>query len=505
MAVLALVLFFQSLWLVSADARQVIGPAIGNAVPNRFRRWSANVCYPDVGCFNNAAPFNNAYDEVPSKPEDIGTKFHLYTRSNSDFPQQLTYNDGGNSLRVSFFNKDLPVKFIIHGFTESIDAPWLKRMSDAFLKKEPMNVILTGWKEGAKEPYYPKAAANTRLVGRQIGLLVNLMVSMMGSTYDKVHLTGHSLGAHISGYAGAYLDGKIGRITGLDPAGPFFESYPTVVRLDKSDAKFVDIIHSNGVSITSGGAGLSIVSGHVDFYPNGGEFQPGCGDPVQSTLGELFSGDFEGAGNAVACSHNRAFDLFTASIGNNRAFTSYSCSDWDSFSVGDCFDCSRGRCSQMGYYADQYKATGKMYLQTLDESPFYGFQYLVKLTVADDSQGLVKIRVVGENGVSDVLELSEQTDTLKTGDPLQQIFITQRKLGNIKDVQVFYDKQDRLLWGFVAGGSDALTIKSAVVTAGESKQKWRFNQVQVPDDTWVSTVTKKTISDFNTDGGIVIG
>lgn len=32
---------------------------------------------------------------------------------------------------------------------------------------------------------------------------------------------------------------------GLDPAGPFFTGMKTVVRLDPTDAQFVEVIHSN--------------------------------------------------------------------------------------------------------------------------------------------------------------------------------------------------------------------------------------------------------------------
>ncbi len=33
---------------------------------------------------------------------------------------------------------------------------------------------------------------------------------------------------------------------GLDPAGPLFHGMPRLVRLDSSDAQFVDVIHTNG-------------------------------------------------------------------------------------------------------------------------------------------------------------------------------------------------------------------------------------------------------------------
>lgn len=56
---------------------------------------------------------------------------------------------------------------------------------------------------------------------------------------------------------------------GLDPAGPYFEGTPPEVRLDPSDADFVDVIHSNAahfpafgmcshVSKISAGMGMSL-------------------------------------------------------------------------------------------------------------------------------------------------------------------------------------------------------------------------------------------------------
>ena len=70
-----------------------------------------------------------------------------------------------------------------------------------------------------------------------------------GASVEDVHIIGHSLGSQIAGYAGEKIqkltDQKIGRISGLDPAAPLFEDMPTFVRLDPSDALFVDVIHSD--------------------------------------------------------------------------------------------------------------------------------------------------------------------------------------------------------------------------------------------------------------------
>lgn len=81
---------------------------------------------------------------------------------------------------------------------------------------------------------------------------------------------------------------------GLDPAEPAFENHPEGVRIDPSDAVFVDIIHTNGAPIRRGGAGLMQVSGHVDFYVNGGERQPGCPNLVTGTFEQLFSRNVSG-------------------------------------------------------------------------------------------------------------------------------------------------------------------------------------------------------------------
>lgn len=48
------------------------------------------------------------------------------------------------------------------------------------------------------------------------------------------------------------------------------------MRLDQSDANYVDVIHSNGESLIVGGFGTWEPIGHVDFYPNGGRAQRGC-------------------------------------------------------------------------------------------------------------------------------------------------------------------------------------------------------------------------------------
>lgn len=77
-----------------------------------------------------------------------------------------------------------------------------------------MNVIIVDWGHGSVPPY-TQAAANTRVVGAQIAKLITMTIQNNLTTIDKFHIIGHSLGAHIAGYAGERLD-QLPRISGKD-------------------------------------------------------------------------------------------------------------------------------------------------------------------------------------------------------------------------------------------------------------------------------------------------
>ena len=81
---------------------------------------------------------------------------------------------------------------------------------------------------------------------------------------------------------------------GLDPASPLFRELlsSSLSPLNKNDAKFVDIIHTDGARFLTEGLGIFKPIGHVDYFPNGGFDQPGCnhvrGAVLVSHLGMFF-------------------------------------------------------------------------------------------------------------------------------------------------------------------------------------------------------------------------
>ncbi|ESP04917.1 hypothetical protein LOTGIDRAFT_96166, partial [Lottia gigantea] len=211
--------------------------------------------------------------------------FMLYTRQNKENPEFIEPDNLGQNFISGSSHKG--TVFIIHGFTDSGYGEWVQDMKSELLQFDNLNVIVVNWKEGAKRSgwrLYVNAAHNTRYVGLRTAELIRAIFYQKLIPESKIHMIGHSLGAHCSGFTGKNvksMTGKIiGRISGLDPAGPLFANSKPDQRLDKSDAKFVDIIHTNDGNlvgiISAFGWKKNSPLGHVDFYPNGGSKQPGC-------------------------------------------------------------------------------------------------------------------------------------------------------------------------------------------------------------------------------------
>lgn len=278
--------------------------------------------------------------------------FKLYTRKNAFGEEQLFLNNT-EVLYASHFNESRPTKLIVHGFSDTGNEGWIRELIDAYLLYQDVNVIVVGWGILAADTY-PVAAKNTRLVGEYLGQFLEFLNRDSNLEYKDVHISGHSLGFYVAGFAGAYHDGRIGRITGLDP--PLFETiFATVApehRLDPTDAQFVDVIHTSGPAF-----GLLAPLGHVDFYPNDGKTpQPGCS--YAPTIISFYV--------AAYCSHSRAHQLMTESIGSTVGFKARMCESWEKYKEGNC---DHNPVVLMGEYAST-SLRGKFYLTTNDTRPF---------------------------------------------------------------------------------------------------------------------------------------
>lgn len=85
-------------------------------------------------------------------------------------------------------------------------------------------------------------------VAAKLANLIDRLVHHHGLDLKDVTIVGHSLGAHIAGQTGKLIKSKdrIGCIVGLDPASVNFNASKPETRLDKSDAEYVQVIHTDG-------------------------------------------------------------------------------------------------------------------------------------------------------------------------------------------------------------------------------------------------------------------
>ncbi|XP_001605911.2 pancreatic lipase-related protein 2 [Nasonia vitripennis] len=280
----------------------------------------------------------------PVTDREIG--FFLYSRDNPAEPVALRIGDVA-IFKTSNFNVDKPMKVLIHGWTDTGSSSWVQDVRKNYLKAGDYNVVVVDWSVASLKDYLT-ASRLSRQVGDHVSQFLEFLMMEGIVIPEDIHVLGHSLGAHIAGFIGSNLSGKIARITGMDPARPDFE-YPFLRepndRLDPTDAKFVDVIHT-----CAGTVGFVRPIGHVDFYPNGGIFrQPGC--PVLMTQ---------------YCSHGRSHQFMSESIVNPTGFPAVECNDWKEFKGNRC---GSNRIVYMGEKLDT-EARGIYFLETNADAPF---------------------------------------------------------------------------------------------------------------------------------------
>ncbi|KAG9489424.1 hypothetical protein GDO78_005413, partial [Eleutherodactylus coqui] len=420
----------------------------------------------------------------------------------------LLYNDGiGNNmcpvlvhraetLENCAFNATFPLVMITHGW--SLDGnleAWIPKMASTFKSsKRQINVIIVDWLSSA-HAHYAVAVQNARYIGLEIAEFLEWLESSIQFPRSNVHLVGYSLGAHVSGFAGSYINGsaKIGRITGLDPAGPLFEGMSSIDRLSSDDATFVDAIHTNTQQHIGLSVGINQKVGHYDFYPNGGDIQPGC--QFRDLYSHIAEHGIFGFTQSVKCSHERSVQLFIDSILNeDQHVIGYECKDIKTFEKGMCLKCPKSGCIVLGYHINKegIRPAHSLFLKTRLNMPFKAHHYQFKIQVTNhiaDKQVFPYLSASLTGTKEDIKGISLEISggiresgtysflvTLDTD--IGDLMMIKLKWESSKDIKSFwYTFQKKISWDTLPG----VLVKRIRVLAGETQERITFCAETVDD------------------------
>ncbi|XP_040279168.1 lipase member I [Bufo bufo] len=365
----------------------------------------------------------------------VGTDLHvqllLYTRDNANCSSDLNKE---NATAFSYLDVSRKTIFITHGYRPTGSPPvWLDDIVQKLLAVDDFNIILVDWNRGATTLIYHNAAAKTREVADILKSLIDEMLSQGGSL-DSIYMIGVSLGAHISGIVGKMYNGSIGRITGLDPAGPLFNGKPPEERLHYTDAKFVDVVHSDIDAL-----GYRENLGHIDFYPNGGTDQPGCPKTILSGS-EYFK-----------CDHQRSVFLYISSLTESCSVVTFPCENYRDYRIGKCVDCQEFAplsCPVLGFYADKWKdylvaknpPVTKAYFDTASKKPFCIFHYFLEFITlnAEPRSGYITIKLESTSGNVTESKLDQDAITYEQNKEVTLLAKFDKELEEISKVSLMF-------------------------------------------------------------------
>ncbi|KAM8715248.1 hypothetical protein ACLKA7_002319 [Drosophila subpalustris] len=261
-----------------------------------------------------------AQGDCPNK----NVTFWLYSKETRNNPKLLDPLD----LDPKDFLPKQKVIILLHGYSGHRDYAPNTSIRPALLDNEFVYVISIDYGPLVREPCFPQSILNAPLVSKCLAQLINNLVDSGIVENDLLHIIGFSLGSQVAGQTANYVKQKLHRITGLDPAKPFFALAISGERLDAEDADFVDVIHTDPPE-----RGVLKPAGHVDFYPNFrvGD-QPGC----------------EREEDPGSCNHNRAPEFYAESINSKLGFWGIRCHNLLPHVFGRC---AAGQSQAlMGYY-----------------------------------------------------------------------------------------------------------------------------------------------------------
>ncbi|KAJ1519687.1 hypothetical protein ONE63_004950 [Megalurothrips usitatus] len=247
--------------------------------------------------------------------------FYLYTRTTQENGQLVDVTKP-ESLLGTPFNPKHPIKVLIHGFQGGRQFSPSTDLRKAYFTRGDYNIFVVDYQTLVRLPCLSQIQWSPSF----LALCVSQLVTYVGTSTagqappDRFHLIGYSIGAHIAGLVANYISsdqGKLGRITGLDPTIIFYQGSNRSHDLDPTDAHFIDVIHTG-----AGILGQRGPNGHVDYYVNGGTTQPGCqSDSLIKTL---------------SCDHTKVSPYYVESIVTPVGFWALPCPNLFSYLLGFC-------------------------------------------------------------------------------------------------------------------------------------------------------------------------
>ncbi|XP_033259186.1 phospholipase A1 member A isoform X4 [Orcinus orca] len=263
---------------------------------------------------------------------NLKAHFLLFTPSDPLCGQLV---EESSDIRNLGFNATLGTKLVIHGFRALGTKPsWIDKFISALLQAADANVIAVDWVYGSTGVYF-SAVENVVKLGLEISRFLRKLL-VLGVSESSIHIIGVSLGAHVGGMVGHFYKGQLGQITDL---------------------------------------GIRIPVGHVDYYVNGGQDQPGC--PTSISAGYSY----------LICDHMRAVHIYISALENSCPLMAFPCTSYKVFLAGHCLDCFNpfllscpriGLVEQGGVKIEPLPKEVKVYLLTTSTAPYCVHHSLVE-------------------------------------------------------------------------------------------------------------------------------
>lgn len=103
------------------------------------------------------------------------------------------------------FDLSLPTVVIVHGWHDVYNTSFIEEAGRKYISLSNVNVISVNWDETAKLTYLEAHAAVSE-IGKYLGQFLQNISATYDYSLNKVTIVGHSLGAHIAGFAGNILE-----------------------------------------------------------------------------------------------------------------------------------------------------------------------------------------------------------------------------------------------------------------------------------------------------------